>query len=240
MKSLSLFLALSAPAFAATSFVLPGASESGTWNLNRTNYNNGTSPAYPASGTISAVTQSNSLAWGGPIAATSTSATFTRLSGPGYFISSGSGIYGTGVVNTYAVEDLAPMPDMVNLIFQARTNNPGLVGMTVGGGFASVLLYLNGDITTPIAATYSQAAAVLATAEDDSDFAWQWDLSGAGTITSYRIVIEANPHNAFYGNAADLTMVSASNSFVQAVPEPSSVLLGCAALGFTVIRRRRA
>lgn len=232
MKSLAFLLLLSPAAFAATNYLLPGTSETGTWNLNVANYNNSTSPAYPASGGAN----NNALAWGGPIASTSTSATFTRVSGPGYFISSGSGIYGTTVANTYAVDDLAPLANLSNLVFQARTNNPGFQMGASGGGFASVLLYLNGS-GTAIPSTYNVYYPATATT---SDFAWQWDLSSYDEITSYRIVIEANPHAVVYGNAADLTRISASDSFAQVVPEPSSLFLGCAALGLTAIRRRRA
>lgn len=232
MKSLAFLLFLSPVAFAATNFVLPGNSETGVWNLNVDNYNNSTAPGYPASGGAN----NSSLAWGGPIASTSTSATFTKVSGPGYFISSGSGIYGTTVANTYAVEDLAPIADLSNLIFQSRTNNPGFMGGAAGGGYGSVLLYLNGSGVS-IAPTFSYSSAASAST---SDFAWQWDLSSYGQIDSYRIVIEANPHAVVYGNAADLTRISASDTFVQVIPEPSSLFLGCAALGLTAIRRRRA
>jgi hypothetical protein len=232
MKSLAFLLFLSPAAFAATNYILPGISETGTWNLNVANYNNSTSPAYPASGG----TNNNALAWGGPIASTSTSATFTRVSGPGYFISSGSGIYGTTVANTYAVDDLAPMANLSNLVFQARTNNPGFQMGASGGGFASVLLYINGS-GTAIPSTYNVYYPATATT---SDFAWQWDLSSYDEISSYRIVIEANPHAVVYGNAADLTRISASDTFAQVVPEPSSLFLACAALGLTAIRRRRA
>lgn len=232
MKSLAFLLFLSPAAFAATNYLLPGTSETGTWNLNVANYNNSTLPAYPASGGAN----SSSIAWGAPIASSSTSATFNRVSGPGYFINGGSGIYGTTNANTYAVEDLGPMTNLSNLVFQARTNNPGIVMGAAGGGFASVLLYLNGT-GTAIPATYNLYVAASAST---SDFAWQWDLSSYDEISSYRIVIEANPHNLIYGNAADLTRISASDTFAQVVPEPSSLFLGCAALGLTVIRRRRA
>lgn len=232
MKYILCIFLFAAPAFGATSYILPGNSETGFWNLNQANYNNSTSPAYPASGFTT-------TAWGGAIAASATSATFTRLSGGGYFISSGSGIYGTTNPNTYAVTDLAPMPNLANLVFQSRTNNPGVVMGSVGGGFSSVLLYLNGG-STGITPTYSLATDVPSTPADDSDFAWQWDLSGHGGITSYEIVIGVNAHNLVYGDAPELTRISASDSFAQAVPEPSSALTGAAVLALTFIRRRRA
>jgi hypothetical protein len=233
MKSLTFLLVLASPTYAATSYLLPGNAEYGSWNLRNSNYNNSSSPAYPASGG----TNSSTIAWGGPIAASASSATFTRFSGAAYFIGSGSGLYGTTNANTYVVEDLSPIPDLANLLFQARTNNPGIVMGSPGGGFASVLLYLNGG-TTPIPATHLLSTAV--PSSTNSDFGWQWDLSSYGTIDSYQIVIEANPHNLLYGNAADLTTISASDRFAQVIPEPSASLFGMAALGLTCILRRRA
>lgn len=224
MKSLLCLLSLAAPAFAATSYVLPGNAEYGVWNLNVANYNNSTGPGYPASGG----TNSSALAWGGPIAATgSSSATFTRLTGSGYFISSGSGIYGTFPVGSYGVSDVSPITNLSNLLFQVRLNQEPV----------SVTLNING-IATALPAT---GFLVTDNPTVNNDYAWQWDLSSlAGTITSYEIVVSVASNNLIYGNAADLTTISASDSYLQAVPEPSAALLGCAALGFTMIRRRRA
>lgn len=220
MKSLFILTALSAPTFAATSYILPGTSETGSWDLVNTNYNAASAPAYPSSG-------SSGAAWGGPIAASATSATFTRLTGGGYFIGSGSGIYGSFGVGSYGIADQSPMPDMANLIFQARINLAP----------TSLVLNINGG-SQNLAPTYTSNS-VFAT--DVYDYGWQWDLSSyAGTITSYEIVFSADAHQLIYGNAPGLTTITAGNSFLQVVPEPSSALLGIAALGFTCIRRRRA
>jgi len=228
MKSLFLFFALSAPAFAATSYILPGTSDSGVWDLVNTNYNATSTPAYPASGTTGA-------AWGGPIASTgSSSATFTRVTGGGYFISSGSGIYGgmSAAGGSYAVSDLAPLPNMANLIFQARLNLAP----------TSLVLNLNGG-SQQIAATYAATTFVSTGSMGPiEDYAWQWDLTSyAGTINSYEIVFSVGAHQLIYGNVAGLTTISSSDSFAQAIPEPSAALLGLAGLvAFTGIRRRRA
>jgi MYXO-CTERM domain-containing protein len=225
MKSLFLLFAFSAPAFAATSYILPGTSESGTWDLVATNYNSTTSPAYPSSG-------ATGTAWGAPIAASSTSATFTRLSGIGYFIGSGSGIYGNAAVGSYGIADTAPMPNMANLIFQARLNQAP----------TSLVLNLNGG-SQQLVANYALTTFVSnGSMGPIEDYAWQWDLSSyAGTITSYEIVMNVATHQLIYGNAPALTMISSSTSFAQVIPEPSAALLGLAGLAaFTGIRRRRA
>lgn len=224
MKSLFLLFALAAPAFAATSYVLPGNSESGVWDLVATNYNSTTTPAYPSSG-------ATGTAWGGPIAASSTSATFTRLSGIGYFIGSGSGIYGNAAIGSYGIGDTAPMPNMANLIFQARLNQDP----------TSLVLNLNGG-SQQLAATYAAKTFISnGSMGPIEDYAWQWDLSSyAGTITSYEIVMSVAVHQLIYGNASGLTTIASSDSFAQAVPEPSAALLGLAAFAFTGFRRRRA
>lgn len=220
MKSLFCLLSLAAPAFAATSYVLPGNAEYGVWNLNNTSYNSTTTPAYPSSG-------ATSTPWSGPIAASATSATFTRLTGGGYFIGTGSGIYGSFGTGTYGVSDAAPIANLSNLLFQARLNLEPV----------SVLLYLNGGSTAIPASGFL----VSDNATIDNDYAWQWDLSSyAGTINSYQIVLSVPGNNLIYGNEAGLTTISASDSYLQAVPEPSAALLGCAAFGLTFIRRRRA
>lgn len=225
MKSLFILFALAAPAFAATSYILPGISDSGSWDLVNTNYNGTTTPAYGTDSTTNSI-------WGGPIASTGTSsATFTRLTGGGYFIGSGSGLYGFMAAGSFGIADIAPMPDMANLIFQARMNQAP----------TSMVLNFNGG-NQQLAATYTAKSFFSAGGMSPiEDYAWQWDLSSyAGTITSYEIVLSVAAHQLVYGNAPGLTTIASSNSFAQAIPEPSAALLGFAALSFTCIRRRRA
>ncbi len=222
MKPLLTVLALTLPAFAATSHVLPGNAEYGSWDLNFTNYNSTTTPAYPSSGA-----GNTTLPWGAAINASATSATFNRLTGGGYFISSGSGVYGSFNPGSYVVADSAPTLDLSNLLFQSRLNlDP-----------TSVLLNFNG-LNQGITPTFS---AVTANGTANPDYAWQWDLRAySGTIDSYEIVISLPGHGTIYGNESGLTTISASNSFVQAIPEPSSAMLGAAAVGLVLLRRRRA
>lgn len=223
MKALFWITLLCAPAHAATSYILPGNAEYGFWDLKRDNYNPTISPAYPASG-------STSTPWGGPIAASATSATFTRLAGGGYFIGSGSGIYGSFGTVSYGISDTAPMPDLANLIFQARMNlAPSSITLSLNGGSPITPGFIN------------STAAGSGSFGPISDFAWQWDLSAfAGTINSYQITLDFPANSLVYGNAPQLTTLSASDAFVQAVPEPSSMMMALATLGFTLTRRRRA
>ena len=253
MKLLFYLSAVATPVFGATSYTLPGNAEYGNWELRRANYNNNNTAlaiplisingqSYPASGNG----QSRVIPWSAPIAASATSANFTRTSGPGYFISSGSGIYDFMASSRYVIADSAPLLNMANLLFQARTNNFSTDGMgNIGGGFSSLTLFINGNLTG-ISPSFSTSALVTATAADDSDFAWQWDLSAyAGTINSYELVINTNADNIIYGNnnmtgESPLTTISASDQFVQAIPEPATAWFSFAALTLTLIRGRRA
>jgi hypothetical protein len=224
MKKSILFLALSSASFAATSYVLPGNSETGFWDLNNTNYNPGNTPAYP-------VTGATSTPWGGPITASSTSATFTRVSGGGYFIGSGSGIYGSFSPVTYAISDAAPITDLATLVFQARMNLAP----------TSVTLSLNGAGTPILANFFYTAPAGSGSFGPISDFGWQWDLSGiAEPITSYDITVEMPGNSLIYGNEAELTTIIAGDTFAQVIPEPSVSLLGLAAITLNLLRHRRA
>ncbi len=224
MKPIAFLLALTSPVFAATQFILPGNSESGTWDLINTNYNAGTNPAYPVSG-------ATSTPWGGAIAASSTSATFTRVSGGAYFIGSGSGLYGSQATAAYVVADAEPMPDLANLIFQARMNLAP----------TSVTLTLNGGATAIPADFFSTTPAGSGSFGSISDFAWQWDLSEfVDPITSYEIAVAMPANSLVYGNEPSLTMVTAGDTYAQVIPEPSVSVLGLVAAAFTLVRRRRA
>lgn len=214
MKSLFILLALSAPAFAAISYVLPGTTEQSAWNgLSNANYT-------PTSSTTSP--------WG-PITS-NTSATFAKASGPSYFY--GSGIYGWHTAGSvYSFVDNAPISDLSTIVLQGRFNQAPL----------SVTLSLNGgsqNLTADFTAKQYFAPGGMGGGTVD-DYAWQWDLSSfGGTITDYTITFSAPPSTVIY-SSAPLT-IDAGNTFAQVIPEPSVALLGFAALAFTGIRRRRA
>lgn len=223
MRSILLLFATSSHLSAATVLLLPGTSETGFWSLNSTNYHSGTNPSYPVSG-------STSTPWGGPIAASSTSATFTRIAGGGYFIGSGSGIYGGFSPASYAVGDSAPLPDLETLIFQARMNlAPTSITLSINGGAG-----LAADFFLSSPAGSGSFGPI-------SDFAWQWDLRAVSDpINSYQITINLPENSLIYGNQPDLTSITAGDRFVQAIPEPSVPLSVIVGLAFTLTRRRRA
>jgi hypothetical protein len=183
MKPIILLIALGSTLSAATHFILPGNSEHGFWDLNHINYNSTSSPAYPVSG-------ATSTPWGGPIAASTTSATFTRVSGGAYFIGSGSGLYGSQAPTTYAVSDGAPIAGLANLIFQARMNlAPSSVVLSLNGGAGIAADFVN------------SSPAGSGSFGPISDFGWQWDLSGiAEPITSYQITLAMPANSLVYGN----------------------------------------
>ena len=214
MNSLFILLALSAPAFAAISYVLPGTTEQTAWNgLSNANHT-------PTSSTTSP--------WG-PIAS-NTSATFAKVSGPSYFYS--AGIYGWHTAGSvYSFVDEAPISGLSTLILQGRFNQAPLsVTLSLNGGSQN----LGADFT----ATQYFAPGGMGGGTVD-DYAWQWDLSSyAGTISNYTITFSAPPSTVIY-STAPLT-IDAGNTFAQVIPEPSAALLGLTALAFTGVRRRRA
>ncbi|MEO5713941.1 MAG: hypothetical protein ABIT37_10685 [Luteolibacter sp.] len=211
MKSIFCLIALSLPLSAAVTFSLPGTTEKSTWILNNSNYPSAT---YRAFGTAD-------QPWGAPAAPTSgnSSALFDKTSGYGYM--SGSGfMYTAGADGSFRIHDDSPIASMQTLVFQGGISD---------GPTAEPVLNINGG-SQAIPATYF---AVLS-GSPYPDRAWQWDLSGiSDPITSYEIL--------FSGHFAVTSLtVDAGSSFVQVIPEPSVGLLGIAATGLTLIRRRRA
>jgi hypothetical protein len=215
MKAIACLLLLTAAhASAAFSIVLPGNTETGTWsNLYFSATTNPTPPAL------------NSL-----IAASGSSAAFMNDTGTATYTSTGSGVYGGQSPNEYSVVDNSPILDLATIVFQARTNLD----------FASITLTLNGAVAGPLAGIVPDfALSELSPEAGRFDRAWQWDLSGISEeITSYEISITTAAHTVLY-STSPLT-VQTSNSFVQAVPEPTTGLLAVAPLALVILRRRRA
>jgi len=212
----SLLLLSAIHASAAFSINLPGNTETGTWS----NLYEPTPP--PAASTGPAL---NSL-----IAASGSSAVFSTKSGSPMYTGTGSGLYTGFSPGAFSVSDSSPIADLATIVFQARLNFE----------FTSVTLSLNGASTGPLAGIVPGfALSALAPTEGQSDYAWQWDLSGISEeITSYEITFTTQAHTAIYVSSP-LT-VHTSDSFVQVVPEPTTGLLAIAPLAFVVLRRRRA
>ncbi|MEO5917771.1 MAG: PEP-CTERM sorting domain-containing protein [Luteolibacter sp.] len=211
MKSFICLFALCLPLSAAVTYSLPGSTEKSTWILNSTNYPSAT---YRTFGTAN-------LAWGAPAAPTSgtSSAVFNKVSGYGYM--SGSGfMYTAGEEGFFSITDSSPLASLQTIVLQGGISDP----------FASIpVLNYNGG-SQAIAADYFSVF----TGSTYPDRVWQWDLSAiAGPITSYEI--------QFSGHfAATSLTIDTSDSYLQVIPEPSTGLLGIAAIGLTLIRRRRA
>lgn len=213
----SLLLLTAVHASAAFSFDLPGNTETGTWS----GLNYATHPA------------ANALDDLGAIAASGSSATFDKLSGGAYFISSNSGIYaGAAGPSAYSISDNSPILDLATIVFQARTNQPPSP--------FSITLSLNGATTGPLAGLVPDfAMEALAEGTTIFDRAWQWDLSGVTEeITSYEISFVTPAHSLIYVSSP--VSVQTSDTFVQVVPEPTTGLLAIAPLAFVALRRRRA
>ncbi len=222
LKSIAALLLLSAvPAMAAAVISLPGNTKTSTWtNLNSTQYNATSTNPYPVA--------TSTAAWV-PIlddAGSGSSISFTKTSGPGYFISSGAGIYGFHTAGSvYTIAETNPIDNLATLVFQGQFNLQNVV---------VTFSYNNGNQN--LAADFTNSAAVTSAI---SDFAWQWDLSAiTDEISSYTLTINAASSTFIY--SASPLSVNTSDSFVQVVPEPTTSLIGAASLGLLALRRRRA
>ena len=225
MKSLFALIIFSAQASAAINLSLPGTTESAVWTgLNSSNYTS--AAGFPGYATTTNLWPHALTADAGSTAG----ATFDKVSGGGYFAS--SSLYDAGTPGIFHLTDSAPIGNLANIVFQAD----------VGSAFAGApMLNINGGAQA-IAPNYftSSSGNYLSgfggPPSPTTNYAWQWDLSAfGGSINSYEIVWSTAAHGTIY----ELNL-SAGDSFVQAVPEPGTGLLGLAALGLTFIRRRRA
>ena len=221
-------------AFAATSAChaaftinLPGNTETSGWDdLKVSNpywAANGYPTAYPGT-----------AAWPEPVSANAAgsqgSAGFMKKSGNGYF--SGSSLYDAGGAGTFSVSDSSPIADLATLVFQIDS------GTSIG---VLPLLNYNGG---------SQALPANYFAQGDGEYltfnfqtgqsfptqnrAWQWDLTGLD-VDSYEIIWGSVPNNHLTQYEINLT---AGDAFVQAVPEPSSVVM-ISLVSLALFRRRR-
>jgi hypothetical protein len=209
MNSILFLFALNLPLSAAISFTLPGIAETSSWELNRTNYLSVTSNTF----------RTATIPWVASAIPTSgtSSALFNKVSGGGYMAT--TFMYTAPVGGSFRLYDESPLAEMETIVMQGYISD-ALDGMPVfnfNGGSQSIPASFS---TIVSGATYPARA-------------WQWDLSGVvGPIHRYEIL--------FSGHfAATSLRVDSGNTFFQVIPEPSSALLACSALGFTLIRRRR-
>ncbi len=144
------------------------------------------------------------------------SAVLNKTGGSGYI--GGSFLYTAGAVGSFSISDSSSIPSLATIVLQGKISDP----------LASMVLNYNGG-SQALPATFSAVVA----GSGYPDRAWQWDLSGISGITSYEILYSGH-------HAANSLSVTTGDSFLQVIPEPSTGMLGLAALGLTFIRRRRA
>lgn len=210
MKSIFILISLGLPLSAAVSINLPGGTESASWVLNSTNYG---APNFPTSfGTAGNTWGSDALPGSG-----TASALLNKVAGGGAFYP--TYLYTSGVPGSFHIFDSSPQASLQTIVFQGNMSADVLPLLNYNGG------------TQSIAATYFYLAD---NATGYDDYVYQWDLSGVAVpITSYDIQFGAH-------FASTSFTINTGDSFSQVVPEPSSALLGAAAIALTFIRRRRA
>jgi len=220
-------LLLSAVAEAAFTFSLPGNTETSGWdNLKSSNpywSANGYTTAYPGS-----------AAWPAPITANAAgsqgSAVFMKTSGNGYF--AGSSLYDGGGAGIYSVSDASPLANLSTVIFQidAGTSIGLLPTLNYNGGSQGLAAnwFAQGN------GKYSTFDFTTGQSFPTQNRAWQWDLTGLG-VTSYEIVWGSVPNNHLTQYELSLTT---GDTFFQAVPEPSAVVM-VSLVSLSLLRRRR-
>lgn len=220
-------IAVTACAQAAISVSLPGSSEQSGWdNLKASNSYwsaNGYPTAYPGA-----------AVWPTPVAANTLGsqggAVLMKSSGNGYF--SSASLYDAGAAGTFSVFDASPLNGVSTIVFQIDA------GTTIG--VPPTLSYNGGTQALP--ANYF--------AEMDGEYltfnfqtgqsfptknrAWQWDLTGLG-VNSYEITWGSTANNHLTQYELNLTT---GDTFVQAVPEPASVVM-ISLTSLALFRRRR-
>lgn len=194
-------------------------------------------PGYPTFG-------NSTSAWPAPIAPnepnSAGSAAFDKLSGGGY--PSGSSIYNSFSAGTFVVFDNSPLADLENVFFQidlgaGQTVFPGgdigFFDPEAPGGGTPVLNFNGGSQALAPTVDFSSPGGTpfvnFITLEPDTTtaFAFQWDLSGLGPITSYQIEWTSIEFGTAYGLQLDTSTIFTE---VTPIPEPTSLaLLGLAA-----------
>ena len=222
---LAMSLAAAGVADAAIAIHLPGSSEQAVWaGLNAANY--------PGAGGSSSFFDPTA-AWPGPVAAnpgSTAGAVFSKVSGGGYFAT--SSVYDAGVAGMFSVFDSAPLAALATVVFQIDAGTAVNVApvLNYNGGTQS----LAADYFTTVAGSYLSSGPM--GSNPSTNHAWQWDLGAvAEPITSYEIVWGSTTGNHL--NHFELNL-SAGDSFVQVVPEPSALMMVPLA-SFALIRRRR-
>lgn len=225
--SLIAAISASSAAHAAITISLPGHVETSGWaNLKNSNpywSANGYPTSYPGA-----------AAWPGPVAAnvagSQGSAGFLKTSGNGYF--SGSSLYDAGGAGMFSISDASPIGGIATIVFQIDA------GTAIG---VMPVLNYNGGSQGLVANFFAQADGNYLTFNFQTgesfptqNRAWQWDLTGLG-VTSYEITWGSVANNHLTQYELNLTT---GDTFVQAVPEPASVVM-ISLTSLALFRRRR-
>ncbi|MFT4176265.1 MAG: PEP-CTERM sorting domain-containing protein [Luteolibacter sp.] len=139
--------------------------------------------------------------------------------------------------------------DIQSVVFQ-RVSMPNTTGgltlddnLLFDGG-ATLSLYSHGTLVDTIVATYAFVGSETAEGDPNTgfpgtfyNFTYQWDLSGyTEEITSVSVDAPIIVHSA----TAEARLDISSNNAFEAVPEPSTALLGALASAFLLVRRRHS
>lgn len=228
MKYLFLAILPALSANAAVTVSLPGESARAGWDQ-LTNANFGPAAGFPTYGT-------KHLPWPTQIApnvaGTTATASFSKLSGSGYFAS--SSIYDGGSPGLYSIAGSSVVP-FETIVLQLDVGTP--IGVLPTLNFNGGSQALAADFEFVSDGDYETFNLVTGESGPTINRAFQWDLSGFDEeIVSYEISWGSVSDDHFTQYAFDLTV---GDTFAQAIPEPTSAVL--AALGLAAIcgRRRR-
>lgn len=161
---------------------------------------------------------------------------------PGYAASSGYYSWGGdyGLVVSTSIQDSSVLSDIQNVVFQQVSMGTGVGTLNFKGG--PVLQLYSGStllsVTVPV--TFSGMGPGVAGSGGGfsgtyASSMFQWDLSGVTeTVTAIRITSPIPNH----GSTIEARLDIGGGQFVQAVPEPTSALLGAIGTLFLLRRRR--
>jgi PEP-CTERM motif len=127
--------------------------------------------------------------------------------------------------------------DIESVVFQLELSPNPDYAFPYSGGPLLTITTTSGSVQLAaswFAATGSETLTTSMGSTTYTAYSWQWDLSSyADTITSVSITAPISIHSSTIG-----AQIDTSSSMLQVVPEPSSALLSCLALGFAWRRRR--
>jgi hypothetical protein len=212
---------------AAMTINLPGNTETSGWDNLKNSNSYWSANGYPT-------TYPGASAWPAPVAANAAgsqgSAGFMKRTGNGYF--SGSSLYDAGGAGMFSISDASPIGGIATVVFQIDA------GTAIG---VAPVLNFNGGSQALAPNYFAQADGEYLTFnfETGQSFptqnrAWQWDLTGLG-VTSYEITWGSVANNHLTQYELNLTT---GDAFIQAVPEPTAVVM-ISLTSLALFRRRR-